>query len=96
MKIGEGLAAAPDGQIHVLLQDQHGALVKDYADVQVKLALKLVSTAADSNDAVELTQAGTVREYAVASVVEGVAVFTGVTVTGKDLPARALSSWAAS
>lgn len=86
MKAGEGLAAAPDGQIHVLLQDQHGALVKDYADVRVKLALKLVSTADDSNDAVELTQAGTAGDYAVASVMEGVAVFTGVTVTGKDTP----------
>ena len=71
--------------------------MKDYADVQVKLALKLVSTADDSNDAVELTQAGTVSDHAVASVVEGVAVFTGVTVTGKDTPrAIAHASCAAS
>ncbi len=84
VKAGQGLAAAPHGEIHVLLQDKHGCLVKDYTDLQVKLELKLVDTADDS-DCVQLSQGGIARAYALASVTEGIAVFKDIIVTGMDL-----------
>lgn len=86
VKTGQGLAAAPNGEIHVLLQDKHGCLVKDYTDVQVKLELKLVDTADDS-ECVQLLQSGIARAYALATVSEGVAVFKDIIVTGMDLHA---------
>ncbi|KAL0023092.1 hypothetical protein WJX77_000674 [Trebouxia sp. C0004] len=79
VKAGQGLAAAPHGEIHVLLQDKHGCLVKDYTDVQAKLELKLVNTA---DECVQLSQSGVARAYALATVTEGVAVFKDITVTG--------------
>ncbi len=81
VKAGQGLAAAAHGEIHVLLQDQHGCLVKDYPDVQVKLELKLVETADDS-DCVQLSQGSIARAYALATVTEGIAVFKDIVVTG--------------
>jgi len=84
VKAGQGLAAAPHGEIHVLLQDKHGSLVKDYTDLQVKLELKLVDTSDDS-DCVQLSQSGIARAYALATVTEGVAVFKDIVVTGMNL-----------
>ncbi len=84
VKAGQALAADPDDEIHVLLQDKHGCLVKDYPDVQVKLELKLVETADDS-DCVQLSQSGITRAYALATVTEGVAVFKDIIVTGMGL-----------
>lgn len=81
VKAGQGLAAAPNDEIHVLLQDKHGCLVKDYPAVQVKLELKLVETADDS-DYVQLSQNDIARAYALATVTEGVAVFKDIIVTG--------------
>lgn len=84
VKAGQGLAAAPHGEIHVLLQDKHGCLVKDYPNVQVKLELKLVDTSDDS-DRVQLSQSGVAGAYALATATEGVAVFKDIVVTGMDL-----------
>ena len=84
VKAGQALAAAPNDEIHVLLQDKHGCLVKDFPDVQAKLELKLVQTADDS-DCVQLSQSGIARAYALATVTEGAAVFKDIVVTGMNL-----------
>lgn len=84
MKVGENLAASLDGTIRVLLQDDFGALVReDYSDVQVKLALRVAGTADDGAKAVQLSQAGVVRDHVTACIEEGTAIFRDVTVTGK-------------